>query len=183
MRKTTTKEGDIYNNLIAIKFSRRDSTTKTTYWEFVCKVCNNKHITRLQDVRCGKIKSCGCEKNKGHLNGQWNGLFELSGRTIGHYKRNALKRNIEFNVSEKYLWDLYLKQNKKCPYTNIELIIKPKSGDYRTPSNASLDRIDSSIGYVQGNLQWVYKPINVFKNSMSKTEFINMCKLISSNNE
>jgi len=161
--KTTTKKGDIYNNLEAIEYSHR--LNNTTYWKFKCLICNNEHIARLQDTRSGKVKSCGCGKNKGSNNGQWKGYLSLSGRTISHYKDNATKRNIVFDVTGEYLWKIYLDQNKKCPYTKLDLILNCKDMDSRTPSNASLDRIDSKLGYVEGNVQWVYKPVNVFKGS------------------
>lgn len=176
MTNTTTKKGDIYNNLEAIEYSHRLNTT--TYWKFKCLICNNEHVARLQDTRSGKVKSCGCHKNKGSNNGQWKGHLNLSGRTISHYKENAIKRNIVFDIDGKYLWEVYLGQNKKCPYTGINLILECKNTDSRTPSNASLDRIDSKLGYMVDNVQWVYKPINKLKGTLSHTEFIHLCKLI-----
>jgi len=49
--------------------------------------------------------------------------------------------------------------------------------------NASLDRIDSDKGYTEGNVVWVYKPINLMKNTFSSEEFINICKLIVEHNK
>lgn len=181
MRKEKTKKGDTYGKLVAVEYSHTSSRVK--HWKFLCTLCNKEHIQRLPDVRRGKVKSCGCRLNTAERNGQWKGYNGLHGRTVGHYKLNAEKRNIPFNVTAEYLWSVYLKQNKKCPYTAIELNLYPENGNHRTPVNASLDRIDSKKGYIEDNLQWVYKPINVFKNSMSKESFINMCKLVSNNHE
>lgn len=181
MKKEATKNGDVYGSLTAVEYSH--NILKVKYWKFICTLCNKEHITRLSDVRRGKVRSCGCMMNKGDKNGQWKGSMGLHGRTIGHYKFNAEKRNIQFNVTPEYLWSVYLSQNKKCPYTGIELNLIPSNQNKRTPSNASLDRIDSKKGYIEGNVQWVYKPINVFKNSMSTQEFITMCKLVSDNHE
>jgi hypothetical protein len=47
---------------------------------------------------------------------------------------------------------------------------------------ASLDRIDSSKGYVEGNVQWVHKRINIMKNDLSDSEFIEWCRVVSKNN-
>lgn len=176
MPKTTTKKGDIYNNLESIEHSHRKN--KITYWKFKCILCNNEHVAALQDVKRGKTKSCGCQKNKGILNGQWKGHLNVSGRTYSHYKENAIKRNILFEVTLEDLWEIYVKQNKKCSYTGIDLILDCKDEQSRTPSNASLDRIDSNFGYIKGNIQWVYKPLNRFKGSMSHEEFINLCTLV-----
>lgn len=51
----------------------------------------------------------------------------------------------------------------------------------RTTFNASLDRIDSSLGYIIGNVQWVYKGVNFMKGEMSHDYFIEMCKMITEN--
>ena len=48
--------------------------------------------------------------------------------------------------------------------------------------NASLDRIDSSKGYIEGNVQWVHQNINMMKNKFDNQYFIEMCKLITKNN-
>lgn len=181
MPKTSTKKGDLYNNLQAIDHSY--TKNKVSYWKFTCLLCNNEHVARLQDVRRGKTKSCGCQKNKGLSNGQWKGYLEISGRTISHYKENAIKRNIPFEVDLEYLWKIYVDQNKKCPYTGIDLFLECKNSDSRTPSNASLDRTDSKLGYIEGNVNWVYKPINIFKGVFSHEEFISLCKLVAKNYE
>lgn len=48
---------------------------------------------------------------------------------------------------------------------------------------ASLDRIDSSKGYIEGNVQWVHKRINKMKLDDSDTEFIEWCRLIADFNK
>jgi len=42
-------------------------------------------------------------------------------------------------------------------------------------NTASLDRIDSSKGYIEGNVQWVHKMVNMSKQQYTQEEFINMC--------
>ena len=43
----------------------------------------------------------------------------------------------------------------------------------------SLDRIDSNNGYVEGNVQWVHKDVNMMKKDYNQEYFINICKLIT----
>jgi hypothetical protein len=43
---------------------------------------------------------------------------------------------------------------------------------------ASLDRIDSSKGYIVGNVQWVHKDINFMKFTFSESRFIDLCKKV-----
>ncbi len=176
MGKSIDITGKKYGNLTAIKYSH---TNKVEYWGFHCSLCNNTGIRRKPDVTRGKIKSCGCLKNLGFNNGGWKGYETINGRTFGHYKKNAKKRNIIFDVTIEYLYDVYIKQGKTCPYTGYKLLLTPKSSKTRTPSNASLDRIDSKKGYIIGNIQWVFKDINTLKNDLSHNEFIKLCNVVA----
>jgi hypothetical protein len=99
-------------------------------------------------------------------------------------KANALKRNIEFSLTSKYLNDLYVIQNKKCALTGVDIFLTPKniriSHDINT---ASLDRTNSSLGYVEGNVRWVHKVINQFISDFSDDEVFYLCNLILQNNK
>lgn len=43
---------------------------------------------------------------------------------------------------------------------------------------ASLDRIDSSLGYIEGNVQWINKEINYMKMDLPQDKFIEWCEKI-----
>jgi hypothetical protein len=45
-------------------------------------------------------------------------------------------------------------------------------------TTASLDRVDSSKGYIQGNIQWIHKRLNWMKGDMSELEFRQWCKRV-----
>lgn len=96
---------------------------------------------------------------------------------------NAIKRNLIFNLDIDYLWELYLKQNKKCALTgvNINIINATISHNYHL-NTASLDRIDSSKGYEKHNVRWVHKTINHIKSDLNDNDLIYLCHLISQNN-
>lgn len=179
--------GQTFGNLLAISVIGSHPKYKTLLWKFKCLLCDGEYIGVGIDVKRGKVKSCGCKKNSKDRNGNWKGINELYGSTYYHYKSSAKKRKKEFSVSIEYLWDQYIKQGKKCPYTGFDLILSTNKEKYengyikRTTYNASLDRIDSKLGYVEGNVQWVYKEINSMKGEMSHNEFIDMCKTISNN--
>jgi hypothetical protein len=96
-------------------------------------------------------------------------------------QHQAELRGISFIVSPEYLESIF---DGHCYFSGIELKIGTYSRiDGRHDiGNASLDRINSNKGYEEGNVVWVYKPINVMKNIFSPEEFINMCKLIADYN-
>ena len=86
---------------------------------------------------------------------------DLTLSKFNRIKTKASIRRIEFNLTLVYLWNLYLTQNRKCAITGDEL---------PNISKASLDRIDSSKGYIEGNVQWVTAQANNCKHTLSMPE-------------
>ena len=72
----------------------------------------------------------------------------------------------------------FFKQNKKCALTGIELNLPTKHTE-KWHTNASLDRINNSKGYIEGNLQWVDKMVNIAKQTYTQEEFIEMCMKVA----
>lgn len=154
-------------------------------WKCICS-CGKYTITRQSRLLNKKVKSCGCYtgKNIGESHHSWNGYKCISGSILLRLKNGALKRNIEFNITAKYIYELFISQDKKCKISGIDLIIFDKVNDFKTGKNtASLDRIDSSKGYIEGNLQWIHKDINRMKNKYSYEYFLDMCKKITDYNK
>lgn len=77
--------------------------------------------------------------------------------------KRAERRGSESNIDLNYLKELWSKQKGCCAYTGVELHHKIND-PIRT---ASIDRIDSSKGYVKGNVQFVSVIANFAKNSYS----------------
>ena len=126
---------------------------------------------------CAAIKNNA--KKKGHGIAT---LGDLGGTHLSTFKKSAKKRNMEYSVDKEYLWDLFLKQNKKCALSGIPISLSHEIRG-RTPRydliTASLDRINSDYGYIEGNVQWVHKIVNIMKSTLSEAEFIYLCTKIS----
>lgn len=88
-------------------------------------------------------------------------------------RRGAKSRNIEFRISIEYMWRLFQEQNGKCALTGRK--IKLSHNVKKIKPTASLDRIDSNIGYIEGNLQWVHKQVNLCKHILNNEDFIEIC--------
>ena len=91
------------------------------------------------------------------------------------------KNAISFTIKPKDLEKQLKKQNYKCRFTGLPLSF----ASHKNPGSvkASIDRIDSSKGYIKGNIQWVAAITNLMKQSLSDAEFISWCKLISQHNK
>lgn len=65
--------------------------------------------------------------------------------------------------------------------SGLDLIFTKRVSDTKT-TTASLDRIDSSKGYIKGNIQWIYKDLNLIKQNFEQKYFIDLCNKIANFN-
>jgi hypothetical protein len=87
----------------------------------------------------------------------------------------------EVSIDEKYLKELWNSQDGICPYTKLKMVLPKNTNrihNSRTLIRASLDRIDSSKGYIDGNVEFVCYGINLAKNNFSKSEMLNFINSI-----
>lgn len=164
---------ETYNNWTILCFHGRNKRRA------LCRCsCGTEKIVNTYDVRSGKSKRCkDCSICKGKNNNHWKGCGDVPGRIYSAIKKNAEDRDLPIEISIDYIAELFLKQGKKCALSGLCLSFDPEE------TTASLDRINSSKGYVPGNVQWVRKDINIMKWSLSNEEFINWCNLIANYNE
>jgi len=148
--------------------------------------CGNIDFKEWRNLLLGKTtscKSCSAKKTAKRFPPPVNrtGCEGLSGTHFLSIKSGANKRNLVFDLTPQYLWELYQKQNGKCAITGLDIVLVNKltkqNPDWKVIS-ASLDRIDNNIGYVIGNVWWVHKDINRLKNNYSMSELIYWSQLI-----
>lgn len=89
--------------------------------------------------------------------------------------KSAKERGIEFDITIQYVYSIYIKQKKECSLTGIPLVFSYKYDE----CNVSIDRIDSSKGYVKRNIQLVHKDVNYMKYIYTQKRFIELCKMVS----
>jgi hypothetical protein len=66
-----------------------------------------------------------------------------------------------------------------CPYLGIKLTLNSYGKIEKDPiTSASWDRIDSSKGYIKGNIQWISRTINFMKNDIHENELLKIFDLI-----
>jgi hypothetical protein len=152
------------------------------YWDWTCD-CGDTGISAGGDIK----RTMTCTNVTHHpttpiqsKSPKWKGYGEVSATYFNRCKANANARKLEFSITIEYVWCLFLKQKRKCALSGMPLQFQSKS--WLTDGNASLDRIDSSVGYVEGNVQWVDKDINEMKWGKSDDYFIELCKRVSNHN-
>lgn len=167
--------GNKYGKLTAIRFIRQEpSKNNASVWLCKCDCGNNAEIT-YGNLRSGNVKSCGCLNNrKGSKSSIWKGAGVVSSTYYSQIKWSAKQRGIALDVDIYYIADLLDKQNHTCALTGLPLT-PPKIDD----NSASLDRIDSTLPYKEGNLQWLHKSVNKMKDIFSQEYFIEMCNKVA----
>lgn len=79
----------------------------------------------------------------------------------------ASKRRHPIGVSVDDLVDLWESHNGCCAITGVPMVL-----DVGSLKKVSIDRIDNSKGYAEGNIQLICKWVNLAKNSSSNEEFL-----------
>lgn len=159
---------------------------------FKCSTCNNTNPEDFKwelKSRCIKCHRERCKLNRKQAriknpekikNSQkiwYNKIFAPENR-LEHRLRTARVRakrcELEFNINLEYLQQILVTQNNKCCYTDIEFDNTKGNEIY----SISIDRIDSNLGYIKGNIQLVLQIINFMKQQYPEELFINMCKAV-----
>jgi len=164
----------------------------------VCKNCNIEFEKPLSEIKrnekfnrpnfCSRtcvgknnIKNFGEKRSTYDISKHSDNRNDLHTKFKYHY-RNISKRNQEINVTIDDLKNQWEKQNGICPFTGIILEISSYSKIKKNPIySASLDRIDSTKGYIKGNIRWVSRAINWMKNDMPDSQLNELINILIKN--
>jgi deoxyuridine 5'-triphosphate nucleotidohydrolase len=168
--------GEIINNVKVLElFGKNKQGAKI--WK--CKtLCCGKMVYFDSGRLRTKLYKCCLPKNTyrnyllGNKSPLWKGYEEISANKWGEILNNAKKRNLNVNVTIQDIWYLFIKQDRKCALSGLDL-------NFGKNQTASLDRIDSSKGYEIDNVWWVHKDINKMKMHYPLDIFIEMCYLVT----
>jgi len=148
-------------------------------WDCVCD-CGQE--LQLSTARIKHKYSCGCERKpeqkrrpKKTKTARYCGSVPIT--YVTKVRDRAGKKGIDFNISVEDVDKLFVSQRGLCALSGMEIVFAHYNSDVK--QTASIDRIDSKLGYVKGNIQIVHKDINVMKNIFTQEYFIELCGLVS----
>lgn len=172
-------ENKTFNHLTAIKCI--DKKHGKAVWLCKCKCGNTTSVVGTK-LTSGEIQSCGCLKHtSGKHSKRYRGCGDLSGYTWSSIKSCARTRDIKFDITIEYAWELFQQQNAKCAISGLDIVLCDRRHGYEI--TASLDRIDSQQGYIKGNVQWVHKHVNKIKQDFNEEYFEFLCTKIYEHNQ
>jgi len=97
----------------------------------------------------------------------------VNSRLCSIAKSRAKKKNLEFDITKE---DVIVPTH--CPILGIELTMNQGSGAGGKYNSFSLDRIDSSKGYVKGNVQVISHLANNMKSYATKEDLLKFAEWI-----
>lgn len=163
--------GSVFGEWTVVAFSHRNGSGHSV-WRCQCSCGAVKNVNRT-DLFSGKSLKC---RNCAACNHDNRGLVKSWYMT--RLMHGAISRELTVSVTLEDLCQLWEEQQGLCALTKLPLTLGQCVKDSQT---ASLDRIDSSRGYVYDNVQWVHKTVNTMKMEMTQEDFIMFCKLVATN--
>ena len=94
---------------------------------------------------------------------------------LSYLRAKALRRGGEC-VSTDALETLWYSQRGCCALTQWPMTLELGRGV--VPTNCSIDRVNSALGYVPGNVQLVCRAANVAKSDLSVSDFLQLCRAV-----
>lgn len=142
-----------------------------------CRTCGQSKPIADFYAKRNDCKSCHNSKR------QQSRFYDLATSMASNAMQRAKKKGIDFDITRQDILDMKEQQQNRCALSGWEMDWELASLGKRRcpPTRVSLDRIDSSGGYVIGNVQLVCDIVNRVKNNYSEEDFVRMCVAVAEN--
>ena len=170
------------------KYKRKQEEVQCCY----CKTIFKKDVSEIKrSLKVGRLSYCSMKCAKS-IASNLNHLKNINPLDASHLKgyskpheysnlkmhlRRIKSRDKGHNVTLEDLVEKWNEQNGLCVYSKVELI-HPTLGPNSHIFTASVDRIDSSLGYIKGNIQFISIAMNHMKGDMSNEEMFKLLKIL-----
>lgn len=136
-------------------------------WECKC-VCGRVVWVLSSNLRKGNSKRCF------YCRGNHESTRDIHGTLLTSLKKNAESRSHKVEITMDDLQQIWDAQEGRCALSGRPLVMR--RGAHDTNSTASVDRINSNLGYHPANVQFVHKHVNIAKNNLDETDFFQLCR-------
>ncbi len=118
-----------------------------------CKSCSNKRTANCHRGYVGNIRVSWFTK----------------------FKNSAALRGLVFDLTIEEVDTMFKKQDFCCALSDMPIGFSSVGQGH----TISIDRIDSSLGYIVNNVQLVHKDVNMMKQAYSQKRFVEICKAVA----
>jgi len=151
---------------LTVVFGLHKHTSKKgvgAYEKTICKACEAEKARKYRQNnrdKTSKNKKRYRDKNRGTIK------YHVQER-IAQWRKAS---NVMSDLTVDYLVDLYNQQDGLCYYSGETMVFGWIDGKVNHNS-LSLDRLDPSKGYIQGNVVWCTYLINTMKQNLTEQQF------------
>ena len=163
------------NNPERVPTTKKEAREKGEEYYSTGRPCKEGHYA-LRFVVGGKCIVCGRknEKTTAATRGEYKTLEHRKIHIVKRVQSQAKMKNIPFDITvEDIEW------HSKCPILGIEMEYFASGG--RKQNSVSLDRIDSTLGYVKGNVSTISVRANSIKSNLTLSQAKSLVEYIEDN--
>lgn len=143
--------------------------------ELKCKHCQGPlNQTNRPKIFCSH--SCGVKWRTKNVYSHKYTVVHRGKSAKNFLKSLCVKKKDRRNLSLDYLLTLYELQKGLCAISGVEMTYICGQGNIDT--NISIDRINSALGYEEGNIQLVCRRVNMMKMDKDQEDLKNWCRQI-----
>lgn len=144
-----------------------------------CPICNSEQsYGRLDHYKSAVRGNWSCRSCSNKNNNKKEYYKAIPTTWFATKQRGGISRGYQWTLTIEDIWNLYEEQEGVCALSGVPIGWSEKG----LTATASIDRIDSSEGYILENVQLVHKDINFMKQQFDQEYFINMCKAVADKN-
>lgn len=169
---------EAFDKKVVRRYDHKPGCT-TNYWLCRCE-CGITQSVSQTNLKQGASQGCrhcaakdrwGAQKQAGLPSWVWHNILTRC-KSSGH----------ELAVTPERLVELLEGQGHRCALSGLPISFAP-CNRLKNQTTASVDRKDSSGGYVEGNVWWVHKKVNSMKNQYPLDEFLELCEMVTNHNK
>lgn len=180
MSKPKDIKGQRFTKLLVLEYTGKSNHSRSSIWLCLCD-CGNKVEVASHSLKNGFNKSCRCllkEMLAKGINLQPFGQATFN-KLVDQYKASAKSRDLVFEISEDFFKEIYKKDCFYCGSSPSNICRNKRNKNDFIVYNG-LDRIDNSVGYVEGNVVPCCRDCNWAKGKMKPDVFKRWINKISS---
>jgi hypothetical protein len=108
---------------------------------------------------------------------------DISKNAYSRWRKSALDRGLEWDVTIEYLQSILDGQSGNCYYSGVQMVVPFNKGRRRFFKKnlrlATLERLDSDKGYITGNVAFCCHALNLGKSDWPESDFVSFLDEIS----